>query len=156
MGSLLIWVLLLLFTHRPSHSLQYGWSIASQPPPRHTSSPQVGLVPKSVPSFSFSLLTGWGEIPATNSHGYNRPSDTLAQLLLYPRAGASHPVTLRVTPVTCFYLKERSRNPSLFCFLLLIFPQFWDYWQIGYLTPWLNRAQQRAANFHTYFSSPLL
>lgn len=48
-GTLLIWAL--LSPHRPSHSLLYGWSITSlKSPPRHAQS----LVPKSLPSFSFS------------------------------------------------------------------------------------------------------
>lgn len=67
--------------HCPFHYLQPGWSIISlQFPHRPSSSPQAGLMPKSV-----SSLIGWGKISASESYDCGRLTDTLGQFLLYPR-----------------------------------------------------------------------
>lgn len=65
-------------------TLQPWWSTTSlQFAPRYPASAKVVLVPRSVPSFSFTLLRGWGKISAVDSYSCNEPSDNLGQLL-YP------------------------------------------------------------------------
>lgn len=130
MGSLLVWALLLLSPHHPSRSLQPGWSITSlQFPPRQSSSPQVGLVPKSVPSCSFSLLTSWGEIPATDSQwlcSHSIDLQTLWHNSFCTPGWCFSPSYPHGEPSNLFLTKWKTQRPKHFSFLPLIFPQFWD------------------------------